>query len=140
MTLRLPKDWHYIKNFFFKIPNRQVVREGRSKRFHMWRSIMKALTFYFRNLKPTQYFHRFILPFLTLMVDLTFGNILNVQEQSSSRQGKLPIQLLLTCKSFNFCKCTGECPLKALRQPSQTFWPKILRPIFFFTVTSTYTS
>ena len=43
---------------------------------------MKAVTFYFRNLEPTQSLHRFVLPFLTFMVDLTFGKILNVREES----------------------------------------------------------
>ena len=43
---------------------------------------MKAITFYFRNLELTQSVHRFVLPFLTFMVDLTFGNILNVREES----------------------------------------------------------
>ena len=36
---------------------------------------MKAETFYFRNLERTQSLHRFVLPFLILMVDLTFGKI-----------------------------------------------------------------
>ena len=39
---------------------------------------MKAVIFYFRNLESTQILHRFILPFLTFMVDLTFGKILNI--------------------------------------------------------------
>ena len=43
---------------------------------------MKAVIFYFRNLEPTQSLHRFVLPFLTFMVDLTFGKILNIREES----------------------------------------------------------
>ena len=43
---------------------------------------MKAVTFYFRNLEPTQSLQRFVLPFLTFMVDVTFGKILNIWEQS----------------------------------------------------------
>ena len=43
---------------------------------------MKALTFYFRNLEPTQSLERFVLPFLTFMVDLTFRKILNIWEES----------------------------------------------------------
>ena len=43
---------------------------------------MKAVTFYFRNLEPTQSLRRFVLPFLTFMVDLTFGKILNISEKS----------------------------------------------------------
>ena len=49
---------------------------------YIWISIMKAVTFYFSNLEPTQSLHRFVLPFLTFMVDLTFGKILNVLEDS----------------------------------------------------------
>ena len=69
-TVRLasPQDLQDLANLKEKTPNRQV-REGGSKRFYIWRSIMKALTFYFRNLEPTQNLHRFILPFLTFMVD-----------------------------------------------------------------------
>ena len=36
---------------------------------------MKAVIFSFRNLKPTQNLHRFVLSFLIFMVDLTFGKI-----------------------------------------------------------------
>ena len=43
---------------------------------------MKAVIFYFRNLEPTQSLHRFVLPFLTFMVDLTFDKILNIREES----------------------------------------------------------
>ena len=43
---------------------------------------MKAVTFYFRNLESTQSLHRFVLHFLLFMVDLTFGKILNIQEES----------------------------------------------------------
>ena len=42
---------------------------------------MKAVTFYVWNLEPTQSLHRFALPFLTFMVDLTFGKILNIREK-----------------------------------------------------------
>ena len=43
---------------------------------------MKAATFYFRKLEPTQSLHRFVLPFLTFMLDLTFSKILNIREES----------------------------------------------------------
>ena len=43
---------------------------------------MKAVTFYFKNLEPTQSLQRFVLPFLTFIVDLTFGKILNIWEES----------------------------------------------------------
>ena len=44
---------------------------------------MKSVTFYFRNLEPTQGLHRFVLSFcITFMVDLTLGKILNMQEES----------------------------------------------------------
>ena len=39
---------------------------------------MKAVAFYFRELEPSQSLHRFVLPFITFMVDLTFGKILNM--------------------------------------------------------------
>ena len=48
---------------------------------------MKAVTFYFRNLDPTQSFRQFVWPFLTFMVDLAFGKILNIWEES--RVGKI---------------------------------------------------
>ena len=38
-----------------------------------------------------------------------------------------------------YCVCSDFVLLKALRQPSQKFWPKILTP-YFFTLISTYTS
>ena len=38
--------------------------------------------FYFRKLEPTQSLHRFALPFLIFMVDLTFGKILNIRKDS----------------------------------------------------------
>ena len=41
-------------------------------------ALIKAVTFYCRNLEPTQSLHRFILSFLTFMVDLTFVKILNI--------------------------------------------------------------
>ena len=43
---------------------------------------MKAVTFYFRNLEPTESSRRFALPFLTFIVNLTFGKILNKWEES----------------------------------------------------------
>ena len=43
---------------------------------------MKAVIFYFKNLKTTQSLHRFVLLFLTFVVDLTFGKTLNIQEES----------------------------------------------------------
>ena len=43
---------------------------------------MRAVTLFFWNLKPTQSIHRFALPFLTYMVDLTFGKIFNILEES----------------------------------------------------------
>ena len=46
---------------------------------------MKAVTFYFRNLEPTQSLQRFVLPFLTFMVDLAFGN----QLATSSHEQKV---------------------------------------------------
>ena len=42
----------------------------------------KTVIFHFRNMEPTQSFHRFVLPFLTFMMDLTFGKILNIKEES----------------------------------------------------------
>ena len=50
---------------------------------------MKAVTVYFRNLKPIQSLQRFVLPFLTFMVDLTFAKILNIWEEKS-HVSKLP--------------------------------------------------
>ena len=46
---------------------------------------MKAVTFYFWNLEPTPSLQMFVLPFLTLMVNLTFGKILNIREKSQYR-------------------------------------------------------
>ena len=43
---------------------------------------MKEVTFYFRNLEANQSLHSFVLPFLTFMVDLTIGEILNIWEES----------------------------------------------------------
>ena len=43
---------------------------------------MKAVTFYFKNMNPTQSLHRFALLFLTFMVDLTFSKMMNMQEES----------------------------------------------------------
>ena len=64
-----------------KTPHRQV-RESGSKRFYIWRNIMKAVAFYFRNLEPTQSLHRFVFLFSTFTVDLTFGKILNIWKES----------------------------------------------------------
>ena len=50
---------------------------------------MKAVTFYFWNLKSTPNLHIFVLPFLTFMVDLTFGKILNMP--TGRVTGKLPV-------------------------------------------------
>ena len=50
---------------------------------------MKAVTFYFWNLEPTPSLQMFVLPFLTLMVNLTFGKILNIRKSHSI--GKLHI-------------------------------------------------
>ena len=47
--------------------------------------IIKTVTFYFRNLEPTQSLHRFILPFLKFIVDLTFGIILNIWDRKSHK-------------------------------------------------------
>ena len=44
---------------------------------------MKTVTFYFRNLEPTQSLQKFVLPFLTFIVDLAFGNQL---EAASSHE------------------------------------------------------
>ena len=46
---------------------------------------MKAVTFYFWNLEPTPSLQMFVLRFLTLMVNLTFGKILNIREKSQYR-------------------------------------------------------
>ena len=43
---------------------------------------MKAVTFLFRNLESTQSRHRSVLPFLTFTLDLTFGKIMNILEES----------------------------------------------------------
>ena len=72
-----------LQDLILKTPNRQV-REGGSKRFYTWRIIMKAVAFYFRNLELTQNLRRFVLPFSTFMVNLTFGKILDIWEESSS--------------------------------------------------------
>ena len=66
-----------LQDLVLKTSNRQVKEDG-IKRFYLWRSIMKAVTFYFRNLESTQSIRRFVLPFLIFMVDLTFGKILNI--------------------------------------------------------------
>ena len=46
---------------------------------------MKAVTFYFWNLEPIPSLYKFLLSFLPFMVDLTFGEILNIWE---SHKGK----------------------------------------------------
>ena len=47
---------------------------------------MKAVTFYFRNLEPTQSLQGFALPFLTFMVDLAFGNIYQLATSSHEQK------------------------------------------------------
>ena len=79
---------------------------------------MKAATFYFWDLEPIFIDFTYLFPFLTFMVDLTFGKILNIPT-GRVRACKLPIQLQLTCKRFHFCKCAGEYPLKDAEQNSQ---------------------
>ena len=44
--------------------------------------LFNVIIFYFTNLEPTQSLHKSVLPFLTFMVDLTFGKILDVREES----------------------------------------------------------
>ena len=51
---------------------------------------MKAVTFCFSNLEPTESLHRFLISFAIFMVDLTFGKILNIREVTL---GRLPISL-----------------------------------------------
>ena len=53
---------------------------------------MKAVTFYFKNLEPTQSLHRFVLPFSQFIVDLPFGKILNIREESQ-------VNYLYSCSS-----------------------------------------
>ena len=43
---------------------------------------MMAVTFYFWNLEFTPNLYRSALPFLPFVVDLTFGKILNIREES----------------------------------------------------------
>ena len=43
---------------------------------------MSAVTYHFWNLELTPSLQEFALSFLTCMVDLTFGNILNIREKS----------------------------------------------------------
>ena len=57
VRLTLHKDLQDLKT-----PNRQVREDGR-KKFYIWRIIMKAVTFYFNNLGPTQSLHRFVLSY-----------------------------------------------------------------------------
>ena len=44
---------------------------------YIWRDDIKAVTFDFWNLEPTPCLYRFGLAFLPLIVDPTFGKILN---------------------------------------------------------------
>ena len=39
---------------------------------------MEAVSFYFRNLEPAQSHYRFVLPFITFMVNLTSAKIMNI--------------------------------------------------------------
>ena len=48
-----------LQDLVLEPPKRQV-REGGSKRFYIWRNMIKAITFYFRNLEPAQSLHRFV--------------------------------------------------------------------------------
>ena len=57
-------------------------KNGGSKKSYIWKSIMKPVSFYFRNLESTHSLHRSVLPFLTFMVDLAFAKILNIREES----------------------------------------------------------
>ena len=54
---------------------------GGSRRRYIWRN-NKLVAIYFRDLDYSQSLHRFVMPFLTFMVDLTFGKILNIREES----------------------------------------------------------
>ena len=78
---------------------------------------MKAVTFYFQNMEPTQSLHKCAFPFLTFIVDLTFGKILNILEESQ-QVNYLGIQLQFTCKRFDFYKCADEYPLKDAEENS----------------------
>ena len=53
---------------------------GGSRRRYIWRNNNKSVAIYFRNLEHS--LHRFVMPFLTFMVDLAFGKILNIREES----------------------------------------------------------
>ena len=61
---------------------------------------MKAVTFYFRELKSTQRFHRFVLSFFTFTVDLTLGKILNIQEESQYVKHLYSYHYSLRTKAF----------------------------------------
>ena len=53
------------------------------ERSYIWRDIMKEVTFYFMYLELNLRLYRFVLySFLTFIVDLTFGKILNIYEKS----------------------------------------------------------
>ena len=43
---------------------------------------MEAATFYFWNLEFIPILHKYVLPFLPFMVDLTLGKTLNIREES----------------------------------------------------------
>ena len=57
---------------------------------------MKAVTFYFKNLELNLRIYRFVLAFLPFIVDLKFGKILNIYENSHNRylNSKLRIQIV----------------------------------------------
>ena len=66
----------------------------------MSRSIIKAITFYFRNLEPTQSLHSFILSFLTFTVDLAFGKILKLWDGKSHKKVNYPYSYNSCAKGF----------------------------------------
>ena len=51
------------------------------KKGYIWRDIMKAVTFYFKNLEPNLCVYRFVLDFLLFIMDLTFGKILSIYDE-----------------------------------------------------------
>ena len=58
---------------------------------------MKAVTFYFKNMNPTQSLHRLALLFLTFMVDLTFGKMMNMQEDDEYAGRAIFAHVTLRC-------------------------------------------
>ena len=60
------------------------------KEYSYVEALLKQLHF-FRNLDPTQNLHRFLFSLLTFIVDLTFGNILNIWDGKSVVVGEIPI-------------------------------------------------